>query len=111
VTARINATVYNVAIGFDGKEGTVGRAEIVETSRPGASERTCELVVSGLPEGISRAALAALGTNRTVDVRVLGFYGLWTVTETAMESESGAFRLKSAGYIMATHASTHTVEG
>ncbi len=92
MTARINTTVHNVAITFDGKEGIAHRAEIVETSLPGASERTCELVLSGLPEDIRRAAMDALGASRQVDVRVLGFYGPWTVAETATERKNAKRR-------------------
>jgi hypothetical protein len=59
MTARINTTVHNVDTTFDGKEGIAHRAEIVETSLLGASERNCELVLSGLPEDIRREAMNA----------------------------------------------------
>jgi hypothetical protein len=112
MTARINTTVHNVAITFDGKEGTAHRVEIVETSPPFARERTCELVISGLPEDIRREALEALDAGRHVDVRVLGFYGTWTVAEAAMKGDAGAVRLASAGYIMSPIGiARHTVEG
>jgi hypothetical protein len=112
MTARINTTVHNVGITFDGKEGIAHRADIVETSLPGATERTCELILSGLPEDIRREAMDALDAGRQVDVRVLGFYGPWTVAETAMEGDAAAFRLKSAGYIMSSMGlGRHTVEG
>jgi hypothetical protein len=109
MTARVNTTVHNVAIAFDGKEGIARRADIAETSLPGASERTCELVLSGLPEDIRLEAMDALDAGRQVEVRVLDFYGPWTVAETAMEGDAAAFRLKSAGYIMGI--GRHTVEG
>jgi hypothetical protein len=103
MTARINTAVHNVAITFDGIGGTAGRAEIIETSPPRSSVRSVELLLSGLPEQIGSKANAALGSGRPVDVRVLGFYGSWTVSEAIPDERPGvtAFRLKSAGPIMA----------
>jgi hypothetical protein len=103
VTVRINTAVHNVAITFDGIEGTAGRAEIIETSPPSSSVRSVELFLSGLPEQIGSKANAALASGGPVDVRVLGFYGSWTVSEAFPDERPGviAFRLKSAGPIMA----------
>jgi hypothetical protein len=103
MTARINTAVHNVAITFDGVEGTAGRAEIVETSPPHSSARSVELLLSGLPEQIGSKADAALADGHPVDVRVLGVYGSWTVAEAVPDEQPGAtaFRLKSAGPIMA----------
>jgi hypothetical protein len=103
MTARINTAVHNVAITFDGIDGTAGRAEIVETSPPHSSERSVELLLSGLPEPIGSQAEAALASRRPVDVRVLGVYGSWTVCDIVPDEQPGvtAFHLKSAGPIMA----------
>ena|SRR5215207_3064105 len=102
MTARINTAVHNVAITFDGISGTAGRAEIIETSPPRSRVRSVELVLSGLPDHIGSKADAALASGRPVDVRVLGFYGSWTVSEAIPEApDATAFRLKSAGPIMA----------
>jgi hypothetical protein len=98
VTARINTTVHNVGIVFDGTDGTAGRVEIIETSPPGSVVRTVELFLADLPEPIATKAKTALHSGRPVDVRVLGVYGAWTVAEA---SGASSFHLKSSGPIMA----------
>jgi hypothetical protein len=103
MTARINTAVDNVAITFDGIDGTAGRAEIIETSPPKSSVRDVELFLSGLSAQIRDKADTALASGRRVDVRVLGIYGAWTVSEAIPDERPGvtAFHLKSAGPIMA----------
>ncbi len=103
VTARINTAVYNVAITFDGAEGTAGRAEIIETSRPQSNVRSVELYLSGLSEPVAKKAEEALERGGPVDVRVLGFSGAWTVSETlpGEDPEVVSFHLKSHGPILA----------
>jgi hypothetical protein len=66
------------------------------------SERTYELVLSGLPEERMKDAMDAFASNRPVDARVLGFYGTWIVTGITMEGDSATFRLKPAGYSIGT---------
>ena len=102
MTARINTTVHNVPVTFDGTDATVGRAEIIETSRPQSKLRTVELFLSGLPNEIANQAKTALGSGRSVDVRVLGVYGSWTVSAVLADQERGVptFHLKSAGPIV-----------
>jgi hypothetical protein len=101
MTARLNTTVYNVGITFDGADGKAGTAELIETSPLRSSERTAELFLSGLSEQISAKALTALSSGRAVDVRVLGVYGSWTVAEmTDHEPGVHSFHLTSRGPIM-----------
>src|SRR5689334_5399343 len=101
MTATINTTVHNVDIAFDGTDGKVGTAEIIETSPPRSSVRIVELFLSGLPEQISSMALTALHSGRAVNVSVLGVYGSWTVAQVK-DQERGvpSFHLKSIGSVM-----------
>jgi hypothetical protein len=103
MTARINTTVQNVAITFDGVDGTAGRAEIIETSPPQSQVRTVEVLLSGLSHPIASMASTASNSGQAVDVRVLGVYGSWTVSEVRSEQEPDvpSFHLRSAGPIMA----------
>ena len=101
MTARLNTTVHNVGITFDGADGTAGTAELVETSPPQSNVRTVELFLSDLSEPISERALTALNSGRAVNVRVLGVYGSWTVAEvTDHEPGVHSFHLTSRGPIM-----------
>lgn len=103
MTARINTTVYNVAVTFDGSDGTAGRADIVETSPPRASVRTVELFLTRLPEPLAAKAREALASGSAVEVRVLEFFGSWIVVEARADEELRAtlYRLESRGPIMA----------
>lgn len=101
MTARINTTVHNVDIMFDGTDGKAGTAEIIETSPPRSSVRTVELFLSGLSDQMSSMALTALHSGRAVNVSVLGVYGSWTVSQVKGEERGvPSFHLKSRGPIM-----------